>query len=58
MAIDGQRATYCRGQCISMGSLHNLLRPAMAIDGQVSLSIVVDNAYRLTVAQSIMLEQQ
>ena len=33
-----------------MNSLLNLLRPAMASDGHVSRSIVVDNVYRLTVS--------
>ena len=33
-----------------MDSLHNLLRPAMAIDGHVSLSIVVGDVYGLTVS--------
>ena len=41
--------------CISMDSLHNLSRPAMAIDGHASRSIVVDNyvyccTYRLSVS--------
>ena len=32
-----------------MDSLRNLLRLALAIDGHVSRSILVDNVYRLTI---------
>ena len=43
------RKTYCGGQCISMDSLHNILRPAMAIHGRVSQSLsMAGNVYRLT----------
>ena len=39
----------CGRQPISMDRLHNLLRPAIAIDGHVSRSNAVDNnVYRLT----------
>ena len=40
---------YCGGHCISMDSLHNLLRPATAIHGHVSRSINCGaNVYRFT----------
>lgn len=43
---------YCGGRCVSMDSLHWVLRPARAIEGYGSQCFVVDNAYRSKVLPS------